>query len=228
MGTGTNNTEQARTMSHEAARWGADGVLLVTPYYNKPPQEGLFRHFVHITHDLPIPAMLYNVPSRTGVNLEARTVRRIVDASPNVIAVKESGGSLSGFEELLRLCPDISIYSGDDALFYPALTLGAYGVVSVAAHVVGPELQDMIRAYLSGNIAHAQKLHLTLLPLMHDLFAWPNPIPVKWLLHAIGESAGPVRLPLVFPEETAALERLHRTFLSIRHHRSAQAYASPS
>ncbi|AEJ38331.1 dihydrodipicolinate synthase [Sulfobacillus acidophilus TPY] len=226
MGTGTNNTEHAREMSHQAAEWGADGVLLVTPYYNKPPQDGLFHHFVRITRDLPIPAMLYNVPGRTGVNLEARTVRRIIDASPNVIAIKEAGGTIQGFEQLREHCPDLTIYSGDDALFYPSLGLGTYGVVSVAAHVVGPEMARMIGAFVGGQGAEAQRLHLMLAPLFRDLFSWPNPIPVKWLLNHIGVPVGPVRLPLVFPEDQTALNRLADEFESIRASRSSAAFLS--
>lgn len=208
VGTGSNDTEHARKMSHQAARWGADGVLLVTPYYNKPPQEGLFRHFVRITEDLPIPAMLYNVPSRTGVHLEARTVRRIMQASPNVVAVKEAAGRIEGFEELAQECPDVIIYSGDDALFYPALALGATGVVSVAAHVAGPAMAEMARAFRQGDGERARRLHYMLLPIFRDLFVWPNPIPLKWVMNRLGMAVGPVRLPLAYPEDTTALERL--------------------
>lgn len=209
MGTGSNDTEHARELSREAAQWGVDGVLLVTPYYNKPPQEGLYRHFLRIADDLPVPVMLYNVPGRTGVHLEADTIRRIVADAPNVAAVKEASGVLGNIERLLECCPETTIYSGDDALFYPGLTMGAHGVVSVAAHVVGTEMLRLWEAFAQGDIETARTWHLRLLPVFRGLFRLPNPIPVKWVLNRMGLEVGPVRLPLVYPDDETELEELY-------------------
>ncbi len=222
MGTGSNDTHHAVEMSQEAARWGADGVLVVTPYYNKPPQEGLFQHFVKIAENLSAPVMLYNVPGRTGVTLAADTVARIAKACPNVVAVKEATGQIESIERLLEICPGMMVYSGDDALFYPALTLGAHGVVSVAAHVVGPEMAALVQAFRSGDITAARGLHGRLLPIFRDLFSWPNPIPLKWLMNQLNMNVGPVRLPLVYPQDTSTLERLKVNVEDLRREKIAR------
>ncbi len=216
MGAGSNDTYHAKMLSQQAASWGADGVLLVAPYYNKPPQEGLFRHFVHIAQNLPIPVMLYNVPGRTGVNLAASTVAKIVAACPNVFAVKEASGQIGAMEQLLEECPDTLLYSGDDALFFPAMALGARGVVSVASHVVGPEMASMATALRNQDLPYARALHFRLLPIFRDLFSWPNPIPLKWLMNRLGLPAGPLRLPLVYPEDTGSLVRLEQSIRALK------------
>lgn len=213
MGTGSNNTAQARQFSRQAESWGADGVLVVTPYYNKPTQEGLYHHFVRIAEDLTIPVMLYNVPGRTGVNLTAETVARIASTAPQVVGIKEAAGQLASLERLAAQCPQLKIYTGDDALYFPGLASGVSGVVSVAAHVVGNAMQQMRRLMQEGEWERARELNRKLLPIFHGLFELPNPIPVKWLLNRMGLEAGPLRLPLIFPQdagELARLEQLHQ------------------
>lgn len=208
VGTGSNNTEHSREMSLEAAEWGADGVLLVCPYYNKPPQEGLYRHFVRIAQDISVPVMLYNVPGRTGVNLEPITARRVMDTCPNVQAIKEASGSLAQIHQMVDLCPEALIYSGDDALFYPALAMGAHGVVSVASHVVGDQMRELWQSYAGGNTDVARTWHSRLLPVFQELFSMANPIPLKWMMNRLGMNVGPVRLPLVYPADPQALRGL--------------------
>jgi 4-hydroxy-tetrahydrodipicolinate synthase len=208
VGTGSNNTHQAVELSRQAESWGADGLLVVTPYYNKPPQEGLFCHFTQIAESVSLPIVLYNVPGRTGCILEAATVSRIASACPNVQAVKEASGRLESLEALRRECPDLYLYTGDDALFYPALTLGAHGVVSVASHVVGPEMAALLSAFRAQDTAEARRIHFLLQPIFRGLFAWPNPTAVKWVLNRLGVRVGPLRLPLVYSHDTRTMEQL--------------------
>lgn len=222
VGTGSNDTRHAKLLARQAEDWGADGVLVVTPYYNKPPQEGLFQHFVQIAESISVPIMLYNVPGRTGVNLDPGTVAQIVKACPHVVAVKEASGGVESMEALLEECPDILVYSGDDTLFYPGLTLGAQGVVSVAAHIVGPEMAALAKAFQNGDMAQARSLHFLLRPIFRDLFCWPNPIPVKWLMNQMGMSVGPVRAPLALPKDTTNLERLRRNAQALRHYQTGE------
>ncbi len=216
MGTGSNDTRHSALMSRRAEEWGADGVIVVTPYYNKPPQEGLYRHFVHVAESVTIPVMLYNVPGRTGVNLDAETVARIAQSCPNVAAIKEASGHLTTLDTLHQTCPNLYIYAGDDALFYPGLTVGAHGVVSVAAHVVGEEMASLAEGFRNGNLAEALRLHHRLLPIFRDLFTWPNPIPVKWLMNQLGQTVGPVRPPLVYPQDVTRLESLRDRLATIQ------------
>lgn len=209
MGTGSNDTRHSMEMSRQAEKWGVDGILLVCPYYNKPPQEGLFRHFEAIAASVSVPVMLYNVPSRTGVNLEPETAVRVMAACPNVLAVKEAGGSLEQLETLVRLCPpDVRVYAGDDAYFYAALARGGQGVVSVAAHLAGPQMAAMEGAFRNGDIEQAEAIHHRLTPLFRELFRLSNPIPLKWALNHLGFRVGPVRLPLVIPEDTTVFAEL--------------------
>lgn len=208
MGTGSNDTRTAIRHAREAERWGADGLLIVTPYYNKPPQEGLFRHYVAIASEVNLPIMIYNVPGRTGVSLAPETFGRIHQEAPQVMAIKEASGTLGAIERILTLCPDIKVYAGDDSLWYPAMALGATGVVSVAAHVIGPQMQQLLDRFRAHDVWGAARWHLRLLPIMQNLFSWPNPIPVKWVLTRLGLPVGPVRLPLVYPEDTRLLDQL--------------------
>ncbi len=209
MGTGTNNTVHSRELSWEAAENGADGVLLVCPYYNKPPQEGLIRHFTEIARGLPIPVMLYNIPSRTGVNLLPASVRTVMEECENVVAIKEAGGSLPQLQELINLVsPRMRVYSGDDAMYFTALTLGAYGVVSVASHLVGNELETMTQMVIQRDLDGARQIHTTLTPLFQELFRYTNPISVKWALNYLHIPVGDVRLPLVTPGHEHAFDAL--------------------
>ncbi|MEL6129994.1 MAG: 4-hydroxy-tetrahydrodipicolinate synthase [Cyanobacteria bacterium J06627_3] len=196
-GTGSNSTKEAIEATQKAAELGLDGTLQVVPYYNKPPQAGLLEHFSAIATAVPnLPVMLYNVPGRTGRNLEASTVAKLAKVS-NIIAIKEASGDLDQVSEICRLTPpDFDVYSGDDSLTLPMLSVGAVGVVSVASHLVGDSLQQMIQAYENGQVFSARDIHLKLLPLCKALFATTNPILIKSAMQLQGWSVGNCRLPL--------------------------------
>ncbi|ESA35396.1 dihydrodipicolinate synthase [Leptolyngbya sp. Heron Island J] len=196
-GTGSNSTKEAIEATQKAADLGLDGTLQVVPYYNKPPQAGLQAHFSAIATAVPnLPIMLYNVPGRTGQNLEASTVAKLAEI-PNIIAVKEASGDLDQVSEIRRLtAPGFEIYSGDDSLTLPMLSVGAIGVVSVASHLVGDELYQMIQAYEAGQVSTARDIHLKLLPLCKALFATTNPILIKAALQLQGWPVGVCRSPL--------------------------------
>ncbi len=199
-GTGANSTREAVAATVKAAELGLDGSLQVVPYYNKPPQAGLLAHFRTIAQAVPdFPLMLYNIPSRTGVNLLPETVAALVDKEANIIAIKEASGNLEQVAQLRRLVPPerLAIYSGDDSLTLPLLAMGAVGVVSVASHLVGVEIQNMVQAFLQGQPERAQALYNKMYPLFKALFATTNPIPVKRALELMGWSVGAPRLPLV-------------------------------
>jgi len=195
-GTGGNNTAASIELTQAAEKVGVDGVMLVCPYYNKPSQEGLFQHFKAIAKSTHLPVMLYNIPSRTGVNLLPATVARLAEIS-NIVAIKEAAGSLDQVSELRLALPDeFSIYSGDDSMTLPMMALGAKGVVSVVAHVVGPQMKQMVDAFTSGNTTLATQLHLQLFPVIKGMFINTNPVPVKAAMNLLGWQAGAPRLPL--------------------------------
>ncbi len=196
-GTGSNSTSEAIEATQKASELGLDGTLQVVPYYNKPPQDGLQSHFSAIAAAVPhLPVMLYNVPGRTGQNLAASTVAKLAKV-PNIIAIKEASGNLDQVSEIRRLTPPgFEIYSGDDSLTLPMLSVGAVGVVSVASHLVGDSLQKMIQAYEVGQVATAKDIHLKLFPLCKALFATTNPILIKAALRLQGWSVGACRAPL--------------------------------
>lgn len=196
-GTGTNSTAESVALTQAAERAGVDGIMVVGPYYNKPSQEGLYQHFAAIARSTRLPVMLYNVPGRTAVNILPGTVARLAEIE-NVVAIKEASGSLEQVTELRRLLPDhFAIYSGDDSLTLPMLALGARGVVSVASHVAGKRIQEMINAFTAGNVTLAAKIHAELFPLFKVLFITTNPVPVKAALNFLGLQVGGPRLPLV-------------------------------
>lgn len=171
--------------------------MLVTPYYNKPSQEGMYRHFRAIAEETSLPVMLYNVPGRTAASLAPETTIRLAEI-PNIIAIKEASGDLDAMTKIVAETPeDFAVYSGDDSLTLPALSVGARGIVSVASHIIGPEMQEMIKHYTEGNTAQAALIHQKLLPLMKGLFAAPNPSPLKTALQLKGLDVGSVRLPLI-------------------------------
>ena len=196
-GTGSNSTQEAIAATQKAARLGLDGSLQVVPYYNKPPQAGLYQHFRAIAEAVPeMPLMLYNVPGRTGQNLQAETVSRLAEVS-NIVAVKEASGNLDQVSQIRRSTPsEFAIYSGDDSLTLPMLAVGAVGVVSVASHLVGSQLQQMIQAFATGQVQAATQVHLQLFPLFKALFVTANPIPVKAALRLQGWQVGSTRSPL--------------------------------
>lgn len=196
-GTGTYDTHHSIELSRRAAEAGCDGLLCVVPYYNRPSQDGLVRHFTMIAEAVPLPMMLYNIPGRTGTNMTPETTARLAQV-PHIVAVKEASGSLDQASDVRRRTPpEFRIYSGDDSLTLPLLSVGGYGVVSVAAHIAGVEIGQMIAAYLSGAVGHALELHLRLLPLFKVLFITTNPVPLKAAMALAGFAVGGVRPPLV-------------------------------
>jgi 4-hydroxy-tetrahydrodipicolinate synthase len=196
-GTGSNSTQEAIAATQKAEKLGLDGSLQVVPYYNKPPQEGLYRHFKAIAEATPdLPMILYNIPGRTGQNLAPETIARLA-VVPNIVGVKEASGSLDQVSQVRRSTPpDFGIYSGDDSLTLPILAVGGQGVISVASHLVGDSLQQMIQAFEQGQVQVATQIHLKLLPLFKALFITTNPIPVKAALRLQGWQVGGLRLPL--------------------------------
>jgi len=194
-GTGSNNTMEALELTRFAKEVGCDGALLITPYYNKPTQAGLLAHYQKIAKEVDIPIILYNVPSRTGVKLEAETVAEL-NKIPNIVAIKEAGGSVDQVSQILSMC-DITVLSGDDSLTLPMMSVGAVGVISVAANVVPTELAKMCTLALEGNYAQAREIHYRLMPLFKALFYETNPMPVKAALAQMGMIKNLLRLPLV-------------------------------
>ncbi len=215
-GSGSNCTAEAVEATCAAAALGADGALVVVPYYNKPPQAGLEAHFRAVAEAAPdLPLMLYNIPGRTACHLEPQTVRRLMEC-PNVVAFKAASGTTEEVQQLRALCGDrLTIYSGDDSLTLPMLAVGASGVVSVASHLVGDAIQAMIQAFLSGNNEEALALHQQLMPLFKALFCTTNPIPVKAALELQGWPVGSPRLPLV-PADRQVRERLSSILAALR------------
>jgi 4-hydroxy-tetrahydrodipicolinate synthase len=196
-GTGTYDTAHSIHLSREAHRAGADGLLLVNPYYSRPSQDGLYAHFRAVAESTPLPVMLYNIPGRTGVNCTPDTIARLAEV-PNIVAVKEAAGSLDQVSEIRVKTPDaFLIYSGDDSLTLPKLAVGATGVVSVAGNIAARPIQEMIQAFFAGRVAEALRLHRRLWPLFKVLFITTNPVPVKCAMRLSGFDCGSVRLPLV-------------------------------
>ncbi len=212
-GTGSNSTRESIELTMLAEDVGVDAIMLVAPYYNKPCQEGLFQHFQTIAAATSLPIMLYNVPGRTVVNIDVDTVIRLA-AITNIVAIKEASGNLDAMAEIIEQTPtEFSLYSGDDGLTIPVLAIGGAGVVSVSSHVVGNEMQTMIKNFKMGNIKEAAADHRKLLPIMKALFAAPNPSPVKAALNLKGIPVGGVRLPMI-PLNDEQLHSLQRTLSS--------------
>ncbi|WP_368987124.1 4-hydroxy-tetrahydrodipicolinate synthase [Caldifermentibacillus hisashii] len=196
-GTGNYNTRDSIELTKKAEDIGVDAILLVAPYYNKPNQEGLYQHFKAIAESTSLPVMIYNIPGRSSVNIEPETIIRLSEV-PNIKAVKEASGNLVQMTQIIANTPDdFVLYCGDDSLALPTLSIGGVGVVSVAAHIIGNEMQQMIQAFFTGNVTEAAKWHQKLLPIMKGLFAAPSPAPVKTALQLKGLNVGSVRLPLV-------------------------------
>jgi 4-hydroxy-tetrahydrodipicolinate synthase len=196
-GTGTYDTAHSIHLSEEAERAGADALLLVTPYYNKPPQRGLIEHFTAVARATTLPVIVYNIPGRTATRIAHETLLRLAEVE-NIVAVKDSTGDLDGQAHLLRDIPDgFDVYQGDDWATFTSVCLGAAGVISVASHLVGDRLAEMIESIETGDVASARKIHLDLLPLFDALFVTSNPIPVKAAMGLAGFPVGNARLPLV-------------------------------
>ena len=198
MGTGSNSTETAIKTAKMAEKNNADAILSVVPYYNKPSQAGMIEHFSAIAESVNLPVILYNIPSRTGVNMSVDTVKTLARKYENIVAIKQSYGDMDAVTELKSLCPnDFVIYSGDDSLTLPMLSLGAHGVISVASHLFGKEIKSMIRNFKTGDAMTAKNMHLKLYPIFKKLFMAPNPVPVKAALAYKGLIDDYVRRPLV-------------------------------
>lgn len=201
-GTGSNATEQSVELTKRATACGVDGIMLVTPYYNRPSQEGLYRHFSTIAKATHLPIMLYNVPSRTGTNMTADTVLRLSEL-PNVTSVKEASGDMVQAADIIRRAPDhFRLYSGDDKNTLPLMAVGGYGVVSVASHIIGEEIKKMVDSFAQGDNEQARSLHAKWLDVFEGMFIAPNPVPVKFALSELGCGSEEVRLPLVPLNET--------------------------
>ncbi|HZD78448.1 MAG TPA: 4-hydroxy-tetrahydrodipicolinate synthase [Actinomycetota bacterium] len=208
-GTGTYNTRETIELSREAEQLGADGLLLVTPYYNKPPQRGLLEHFTRVASAVDLPIVAYNIPGRTATRIEHDTLLEMTKV-PNIVGVKDSTGDFQAISRLIGEAPaDFEVYSGDDWATFGYMCLGAVGVVSVAANIIGERVHQLTDLVSSGDIAAARKVHEELTPLFNTLFLTTNPIPVKTALQLLGLPAGPPRLPLVpaTSEERARIQK---------------------
>lgn len=204
VGTGTNNTSDSIRVTAKIEEAGADAVLLVSPYYNKPSQEGLYRHFKSIAESTKLPVFLYNVPGRTGVSIQPATVAKLAEI-PNIYGMKEASGNMDVLTQLLRTVPEhFRIYTGDDNLAVPALSIGVYGLISVVAQVAPRKIKDMLEAYWNKETEKAAKLHCDLFPLLDVMFIASNPVPTKVALNLMGFEAGKVRLPLTMPTKAQA------------------------
>jgi 4-hydroxy-tetrahydrodipicolinate synthase len=208
-GTGTYDTAHSIHLSEEAEKAGVDAVLVVTPYYNKPPQRGLVEHYRRIAEATSLPIVAYNIPGRTAIRIEHDTLLRLAEVD-NIVAVKDSTGDFDGLAKLIRAAPDgFEVYTGDDWATFLSVCLGAVGVVSVAAHVAGERMGQMIEHLEAGDLASARKIHYDLMPVFDALFITSNPIPVKKAMELIGQPVGPPRLPLV-PATDEETERIRR------------------
>ncbi|MFY0542729.1 4-hydroxy-tetrahydrodipicolinate synthase [Brevibacillus sp. H7] len=196
-GTGSNDTAASIEFTQAAEKIGVDAVMLVAPYYSRPSQEGLYQHFKALAEATSLPVMLYNVPGRTAVNMTAETTLRLARI-PNVVCIKEASGNLAQMAQIIEHAPEgFELYSGDDALTLPVLSIGGVGIVSVASHVAGRQMTEMMNAFFAGRNAEAAALHRKLIPVFEGLFAYPSPTPTKAALEKLGVSVGGVRLPLV-------------------------------
>ena len=203
-GTGNYSTAESIHLTREAEQIGVDGVLLVVPYYNKPSQEGLYQHFRAIAESTNLPCILYNVPSRTVTNLGAETTVRLSQV-PNIVGIKEASGNLDQITKIIAEArPGFLVWGGNDGDTLPILAIGGYGIVSVASHLVGAQLRQMIDAFVAGRTGEAAEIHRRLLPLVNALFIVSNPVPVKYALNRVGFHVGKTRLPLVDPDPKTA------------------------
>ncbi|MET3682192.1 4-hydroxy-tetrahydrodipicolinate synthase [Alkalibacillus flavidus] len=196
-GTGSNHTASAAELTKEASETGVDGIMLVTPYYNKPNPAGLYQHFTTIANETDLPVMLYNIPGRSVINMPVETTVALSKVA-NIVSIKDASGDLSMMSDIIQqTSDDFSLYSGEDHLTLPSLAVGSHGVVSVASHVIGDQMKDMVKAYMAGDNMKAAARHRELLPVMRACFMAPSPAPVKAALNYLGVDVGSVRQPLV-------------------------------
>ena len=199
-GTGSNSTATTIKSSQEAEKIGVDGLMIVVPYYNKPSPEGLYQHYKKVAANSSLPIIIYNIPGRTGINMTPETTRMIAADCKNVIGLKDAAGNIDQTSATRQLCrPEFTIWSGDDSLTLPMMSVGAVGIISVASHIAGKDIAAMVAAYHAGDVKKAAAIHLKLLPLFKVLFITANPAPVKYALELIGRPVGRPRLPLVEP-----------------------------
>lgn len=217
-GTGSNATAEAINMTKKATQAGADGIMLVAPYYNRPDQKGLYAHFSQIAAETVLPILLYNIPGRSVINMLPETVIALSKVK-NIRAMKEASGDLEQIADIIDGTDEgFAVYSGDDGMTLPILAIGGNGIVSVASHVVGNEMQKMIRSFKEGKLAEAAAMHRTLLPLFRALFSAPSPVPLKYALRKNGLDVGGVRLPLVgFDEENELFDQAWARFINQQH-----------
>jgi 4-hydroxy-tetrahydrodipicolinate synthase len=211
-GTGTYDTAETVELTREAEKAGADAVVVVTPYYNRPPQRGLIAHFTKVADSTGLPIIMYNIPSRTACLIEADTLLRLAEVD-NIVAVKDSTGDFQTASRIVKDSPpDFDVYSGDDWATFPLCCMGAAGIVSVASHLVGDRIKEMVELIETGDVPSARKIHDDLMPLFKGLFVTSNPIPLKVALEIAGRPVGPPRLPLVpaTPDERAKVEQAMR------------------
>ena len=214
-GTGSNDTLASIRLTQEAEKLGVHGAMLVGPYYNKPPQEGFYQHFKMIAEQTGLPLIVYNVPGRTASNILPPTIARLSEI-PNIVAVKEASGSLDQVSEIVRTArPGFQVYSGDDGLTLPILSVGGCGIISVAGHVVAERMQEMIGAYLAGDVKLAQSIHSELMPFFKVIFITTNPIPIKTAVNLMGLPGGCFRPPMV-PPTAAETEQLRTVMRSLK------------
>lgn len=214
-GTGDNETAYSIAMTHKAEENGADGIMLVTPYYNKPNQRGMYAHFETIAKETKLPVMLYNVPGRTGANVQAETTIALSKDVDNIVCIKEASGNLDQMGDIIEnVDSDFLVYSGDDGLTLPLYAIGGAGIISVASHVIGKDMQLMLDAFDAGNHELAAKIHRAMLPLVRALFAQPNPSPIKYAMTKLGFDTLDVRMPMMemLPEEKAAFDAIWDTY----------------
>ncbi len=196
-GTCNYNTAESIELSREAQKLGVDGILGTVPYYNKPPQEGLYQHFKTIAEAVPLPMIMYNVPTRTVTNMLPETTIRLSEID-NIVGIKEASGNFDGISKIIqKSMPGFLVWSGDDSSTLPIMSLGGYGIVSVASHLIGRQIQRMVQNFLRGEVEEASSLHRAMLPLVNALFVVTNPIPLKYALNRVGFKVGKPRLPLV-------------------------------
>lgn len=211
-GTGSNSTKEAIRLTKAAKKAGADGALMVGPYYNKPTQEGYFRHFAAVAEAVDLPIVLYNIPGRTGSSMLPETMARMAEKCPTIVAVKEATGSLDQASQIAALC-DLAILSGDDSLTLPLMSVGGRGVVSVVGNIVPRDMKAMVQAFETGNIAEAQRWHRKLFPLCRDMLgAATNPIPLKTAMALLGRGTGELRLPMCAIDD-AGRDRIRKTLI---------------
>jgi 4-hydroxy-tetrahydrodipicolinate synthase len=210
VGVGTNSTNKTIYNAQQAQAWGADALLVVTPYYNKPTQEGILAHFAAVCGETDLPVVVYNIKGRTGTNIETSTLKNMAANNEQVIAVKEASGDILQMIDVLAQIPDLVVYSGDDGLTFPLLALGGQGVISVVSNLLPKQVVEMVNATLDGDLELARKLHFQLMPIFKAAFIETNPAPIKYAMQKIGLAAGPLRLPLVEirPASRSALDEV--------------------